>query len=258
MRIKKKLFQVICLLVIWQMGVKGQEDLPRNAVSGKCYVKCYPADNWTPVIDEVLVQEAYEVLFFVPAVYETVEEKVIIKDAYTVLTIEPPQFNTVAEQIMVKDTSSRLVYVPAVFTTIIERVLVKPATHKWIKGEKRSRCIDPFTTDCRVWCLEEIPAQYKAVHRQVLTQPAKVQRLAVLAKYRTVTKAVLQAPSQSEKRVIPAKYRTINKQKLVSAATTHVVQVPAQYEMVKLLRIVSTGCFTDWVEVDCGTLDALD
>lgn len=52
------------------------------------------------------------------------------------------------------------------------QMLISPATQKWTKKKVDRGCCHSDDPDrCKVWWLGEVPAQYKTVSRQILTQP---------------------------------------------------------------------------------------
>ena len=52
------------------------------------------------------------------------------------------------------------------------QMLISPATTKWSKIKlDRNCCASVAPENCKTWGLSEVPAQYKTVSRQILTQP---------------------------------------------------------------------------------------
>jgi len=239
-----------CTFVFAQDG-----DLPPNAVPGKCYAKCLVPDQYETVSEQILVKEGSKRLEILPAQYETVEEQVLVKEGYTVYEIVPPTYTTVEEEVMVKEASTRLEYIPPVYETVTEQILVSPASTKWTKGKADMNCLQSGARpeDCKVWCLSEVPAQYRTVSRQVLKSPATTREIPIPAEYRTITKTVLQTPAQVKEVAIDPEYRTITRQVLKSPSTTEEIEIPAEYTTVSSQKLVTTGGFTDWVEVLCET-----
>ncbi len=234
------------------LTMNAQDDMPVNAIAGKCYAKCLIPDQYETTTEQVLLKEASSRLEVVPAAYSTSNEQVLVKEGYNVLEIQPASFSTVTEEIMVKEAGERLDYVPPVYETVTEQVLVQPATTKWTKGRADRNCLSEDPDKCKVWCLTEIPAQYKTVTRQVLKSPATTRSTPIPAEFKTVTKAVVQSPAQVAERAVPAEYRTVTRQVLQSPASTQEVAIPAEYSTVSTQRLVRTGGFTDWVEVLCS------
>ena len=228
-------------------------DLPPNAIPGKCYARCLAPDQYATETEQILVKEASSRLELIPPTYETVTEQVLVKEAYKVLEVVPATFTTTSEEIMVKEPSKRLEYVPPVYETATEQKLIAPATTQWTKGRADRTCLqneaDP--DKCRVWCLTEVPAQYKTVTRQVLKSPANTRETPIPAEYKTITKAVVQTPAATRERDVPAEYRSITKQVQRTPASTCEVPIPPEYNTITTRKLARPGGFTEWVEVVC-------
>lgn len=250
-KLRNLLLVLGCTALVSVNAFAQDTDLPPNAVAGKCYAKCLIPDQYETVTEQILLKEASSRIEVVPAEYETVTEQVLVKEGYKVLEVVPATFSTVTEEIMVKEASSRLEYVPPVYETVTEQVLVSPATTKWVKGRADRNCLSSDPDKCKVWCLTEVPAQYKTVTKQVLKTPANTRDIPIPAEYKTITKAVVQTPASTRDREVPAEYRTVTKKVLRTPATTREVEVPAEYSTMTTQKLVSTGGFTDWVEVLC-------
>ncbi|MBK8443299.1 MAG: hypothetical protein IPL35_07760 [Sphingobacteriales bacterium] len=82
-------------------------------------------------------------------------------------------------------------------------MLVAPATTKWVRGEANANHVSANPDDCRVWCLKEVPAEYRTVTKQVLKQAATTTSLDVPAEYKTVTKTVVQSPAKTVEKKFP-------------------------------------------------------
>ena len=246
---------LICgaLVFMGSNSVFAQDDLPPNAVPGKCYAKCLIPDQYETVTEQVLLKEASSRIEVVPAQYQTTTDQILVKEGYNVLEVVPAQFQTVSEQLLVRDAGSRLEYVPPVYETVTEQVLVSPASTKWVKGRANRSCLSEDPEKCKVWCLTETPAQYKTVTKQVLRTPATAREIPIPAEYKTITKAVISQPADVRERQVPPEYRSVTKQVLAQPATTREVSIPAEYSTISTKKLVRTGGFTDWVEVLCGS-----
>ena len=60
-------------------------------------------------------------------------------------------------------------------------------------------------------CLEEVPAEYKTVTKQVLKSPATTRLVQVPAEYKTVQVKKLVSPAKENRIPIPAEYQTVTK-----------------------------------------------
>ncbi len=233
--------------ILAQMG-----DLPANAQPGKCYAKCLIPDEYETVTEQILVKEGSSKLEVVPAVYETVEEQVLEKEAYKVLKVVPPTYTTVEEQMLVREAGTKLSYVPPVYETITEEMMIAPSSTKWVRGKADPNCVSANPNDCMVWCLKEIPAQYKKVTKQVVKSPASTRETPIPAEYKTVKKTVVQTPATVTETEVPAVYRTVKKSVLKSPAATRQIPIDAEYKTVSSRKMVRAGGFTEFREVLCG------
>jgi len=57
--------------------------------------------------------------------------------------------------------SVELERIPMKYETTTERVEVSPASTKWVKRKADRNCLSANPDDCLVWCLVEVPAEYK-------------------------------------------------------------------------------------------------
>ncbi len=242
-------------LLLWtSFSIAQPNDLPQNADPGKCYAQCLIPDQYETVTEIILLKEASFRVEITPAVYEEVEEQVLEKEGYKILNIVPATFSTAKEEILVKDASKTLQYVPPIFETITEQALVQPATMKWIKGKADKNCLNQNDPEvCKVWCMEEIPAKYQTITRQVFKASANTTKTNIPAEYKTITKASLQSPAQIAENEIPAEYRTIIKKILVQPAISKEVEIPAEYSSVTKRKLIAKEKFSRWVEVLCET-----
>ena len=158
--------------------------------------------------------------------------------------------------------SVELERIPMEYETTTERVEVSPASTKWVKRKADKNCLSANPDDCLVWCLVEVPAEYKTVTK---TAPAgcaagytrssrtgangreecvRVKQTAAQYGTRQIVKA---APSYREE-VIPAKYATVTKQRVVTPATVREEVIPAEYKTVTK-RVLSKAATFDRVAV---------
>ena len=226
-------------------------DLPADARVGQCYAKCMIPDVYETVTEQILVKEASSKIEVVSAQYETVTERIMIKEPYNVLKVIPPSYTTVTEELLVKEASSKLIPVSPVYETVSEQIQISPAITKWVKGKATRDCISENPEDCRVWCLKEIPAEYRTVSRKVLKSPSSVKEVEIPAEYRTIKKTVVQTPAQVQEETIPAEYKTVSKKVVATPAQTLSKEIPAEFKTVSSKQLVSSGGMTEWREVLC-------
>lgn len=289
----KQLVFVIALMTIsasaFQLSAQ-YGDLPPDAVPGKCYSKCMIPAEYQTVTEEILVKEASTHLQIVPATYETVTEEVLVKEAYTVYEVLPPKFTSVTEEILVKEAGYRLECVdaagnslgsansrgvcPSVYETVTEEMLVAAASTKWVRGKADPNCVSQNPNDCMVWCLKEVPAQYKSIRKQVLRSSAATREIAIPAEYKTIKRTVLDIGAMQAQvnnatgggnstvmeiapgvygysKSYPAEYKTVTKKVVSSPASTTQVTIPAEYKTVTSRQMISSGGVTEFREVLC-------
>lgn len=167
------------------------EDVPPNAVPGKCYARCVVEDKYTFVNEQVVDQPKLIKKVKVPALYKTVHDTIVIAPAVTKSIQHPAEYETVKEQVM-----------------------VTPATTKWVKGKADAGCLSADPADCQVMCLVEVPAVYKTIDKKVLVKQAFSSTSTVPMQYKIVTREV---KVQDEKLVdveTPATYKTVQKRVL--------------------------------------------
>ena len=158
---------------------------------GKCYARVWEDPKYGTVSEQVLRREAGERIEIIPAKYEMVEEQVLVREAYTRAEVVPPQYETVTEKIM-----------------------VKPAFTRWKKGRGLIEKVNNFTGE--IMCLEEVPAEYKTVTKQVLRSSGTTNMVQVPAEYKTVKRKKLVTPAEEKRIPIPAEYDTVTKTVLES------------------------------------------
>ncbi len=167
-------------------------DYPENAEPGKCYARCYVADQ-----------------------YEYQEEQVVDVPAHVKVEKIPAKYETVLDTIIVKPATTKTVAVPAVYETVMEEVLVTPAGKKWVKGKADKNCLSRDPKDCEVWCMYEIPAVYKKVPKKIEKAAATTREEPVPAVIKVMPRKKLLEPESENKIEIPATYKTVSKKVLV-------------------------------------------
>lgn len=219
-----------------------------NAKPGECYVMIvkdpvYRTEKVRKLVKEAgekieIVPPVYkavkvhvtseEIQEVIPAVYETVKEKVMIKPATTRLESVPAVFEEVDERVITRPASKKPIDVPAVYEDVEEKVLVREAYTTWKKGtETTVQKIDPKTGD--IFCLVEVPAEYKTVTKRVLKTPATVRYEEIPAEYGAIKKVVLKSPETTRSVPVPAEYAERDVTKLVKPAQTVKKTVPVDY-----------------------------
>jgi len=294
-------FSSVVLGAVFMMSApaiaQSNEDYPPNAEVGKCYAKCLipyqyktqteqmqrkastkkmqviPAEYGTNT-KQVLVQSEAKRYIPVPAIYETVTEQITAKEASTRKEYIPAEYETVTEQVEITPAFIKRSTTPPIYETVEEKVLISEPTTRWERGKKDPNCLSANPEDCRVMCLVEVPAQYKAVQKQVIKVPASVKEdqvpavystitkrmiktpatvreIAIPAEYKTITRQVLKTPAAAREELIPAQYKTVTVRNVKTPEKVLEVDIPAEYETVTKTVMVKKGGYSEWREVLC-------
>jgi len=234
--------------------------LPPNAVPGECYARVWVDAQYTTTTEQVLASEASSRINIIPAQYETVEETVLVSAA-----------------------SSRLETIPAVYGTESETIKVREGERKWRVGldgqdapasqallaAASAHGIDIDAAQPGM-CFHEhyVPATYRTVTEQVVTQAQTENVTIVPAQYEMVEESVLVREASSKLVTVPAEYGTEEERILdkpahtvwkkgtgpiqkIDEATGEImclVEVPATYKTVTR-RVLRSPARTETVEI---------
>jgi peptidoglycan hydrolase-like protein with peptidoglycan-binding domain len=151
--------------------------------------------------------------------------------------------------------------IPMQYETTTERVEISPATTKWVKRKADKNCLSANPEDCLVWCLVEVPAEYRTVSKTTAKGcPTGYTRSSRSSSNREECVRVVQKAAQYGERqivkatpsyreeVIPAEYATITKKRLISPATVREEIIPAEYKTITK-RVISRPASYDRVAV---------
>jgi hypothetical protein len=171
----------------------------------------------------------------------------------------PETTKVVTEQVLVTPERTDTVVVPAQYETYSEQVMTRAAYTTWKPGNGLyGRAIDASASANGVstgelLCHVEVPAaQYETVTRTRLVSPERTEANVVPATYKTVTRQVVSQAAQVIEEIVPAVCLTISFQKLVTAASEETMVIPATYQTLEK-RVVSGGGSLEWREVLCDT-----
>lgn len=246
-------FLLLIALYLWVKPLIFAQDIPPNAVAGKCYAKCYLPHEYETTREAVLVREAYTTEKVTPAVYDTIIETIMIKDSYRTFEVVPAVYDTITTKIMVQPPTSKFIVEPATYKTITENILIKPASKKWKKVlRKYNDCMGRNLEDCGVWCLVDLPAEYQTVQTQILVTPSTKKEVPIEAKYKTIKKIALKKAAKTQKKTIEPEYRNLEKFVLKKKEYVEKINVPAVYDTIAVTKLMHQGGFSDWVEVACN------
>ena len=168
------------------------EEVPPNAVPGKCYARCLVEDKYNFVNETVVNTPKMVKQLKLPALYKTVYDTVVISPA-----------------------SSKSYSIPAEYEYIKEQVMVTPTTTKWIKGKADAGCLSANPADCQVMCLVEVPATYKTVEKKVLKNQAYTSEETMPMQYKIVSREVMVESEKVIQIETPATYKTVQKRVVV-------------------------------------------
>ena len=98
----KKLSLSLVFVFAFASAIIAQDGLPTNAEPGKCYAKCYIADQWKTETETVMSKAASKRVENIPAKYKTVTETVLSKEAGQKVNVVPARYETRTEQVLVK------------------------------------------------------------------------------------------------------------------------------------------------------------
>lgn len=226
-----------------------KSNLP-NATPGECYAKVVTQPEYSTEKLKQLVKPAGERIEVEPAVFETVKEKVLVKEASQKLEVVPAQYGESEERILVRPAYRRAIEVPALYDTVTDQVLIKAAYTTWKPGVGTGvQKIDDKTGE--VYCLVEVPAEYRTETRQVLKEPAKVRYEDVPEEYTTVKKTVLKTPETTRTIEIPAEYAEREVVKMVRGPQEKRITIPAEYVEVES-KTLSTVGMEEWHQILCA------
>jgi len=203
-----------------------------GAKPGECYVRATSEKCGVKLVKREL-KPASERIEVIPAVYETVKEKVLIKEASRKLEVIPAKYEVVDEKVQVRPADKRTIDVPAVYEKQSTQVLVRPAYTTWkIGADTRPQKLDGISGN--MYCLVEVPAEYRSETREVLVSPSTTQIEEIPAEYMTVKNMVLKTPETTREIEIPAEYGEREVVKMVRPAEEKRIPVPAEYEQVRV------------------------
>ena len=234
------------------------EQVLKKAASSR--IEVVPA-TYETVTEQVMTKAASSRIEVIPATYKTVTEQVMVKPVTYRTSTVPAEYERQTEQYVTKEASTRIERVPAKYETQTETIETSPASTKWVKKKADRNCLSADPNDCLVWCLVEVPAQYRTITKKVrvgcadgytdsgddctrtieipaeygtrtfntVKTAASTRQVEVPAEYKTITKKVIDTPASTRTVEIPAQYSTITKKVVKTPATTRTVEIPAEY-----------------------------
>lgn len=151
----------------------------------------------------------------VPAVYESVEKKIIKKRAGVVATRVPAEFITIPIETLQTDATEKLVPVEAKYTTVMVREKVANVRFQWLP-EKTEDSAKNGTMTGNMVCLNEVPAEYENIERQVVRTPAGFQKEEGTAVFEDFSVEKLISEASEQRTPIPPQVKTMIRRVKVS------------------------------------------
>lgn len=260
----------------------------REAHPNQCYTRLMKPPVLETYVEKVMVQPERVETRTVPEEWRWAERKIEVTPERVERKTIPAVTRKVREDRVVQEAGWREESVPPVYEKRRETVMVRPSRQEWVASEGvatgaamvtpgdheavRYRAdglltwpgkepvvmqADPETTEYlqkgsaqTVWCLKDIPAEYKTVERTFEVRPATVRRVRVPARVERVERVIIEREEQVVEKVIPATYRTEKYKEVTAPARTESRTVPAVYDMVKKTRAVQAP-EPVWREVLC-------
>jgi len=202
----------------------------------------------------LLSKDGYKVLTVVPAVFKTETSQELVKEGYKVARVIPATYKNETFQLMVKPSYTTYMKKPAQYKTETETIETAPSNTKWVKKKSDDNCLSADPSDCMIWCLVEVPAEYRTVTKQVkvgcddgwmMKGDDCVKAVKVDAVFKTYTKKVIESPARVEYSEVPAKFKTRSFQKLVSDARVEERTVAPVYKDWNYKRLASDAGSTE-------------
>lgn len=260
----------------------------KEARPNQCYTRLMKPPVLETYAEKVLVEPERVETRAVPEEWRWAERQVIDQPQRVERKVIPAVTRKVMEERVVQPATWREEPVPPVFEKRTESVMVRPARQEWVRSEGiptgaalvtpgdhqpvRYRADGMLTWPGKepvaiqgsaetteylqkgsaqtIWCLKEVPAEYKQVERMVEVQPATVRRIKVPARVEKVERVIVEREEQVIEKVIPATYRTEKYKEVIKPARTESYTVAPVYKTVDKTRAVKAP-EPVWREVLC-------
>lgn len=251
------------------------EDVRRAAKPGECYARLLLGPHSEIYNERVLVTPERVEKRTLPAEVRMVQKDVLVKPERIEKRVIPAVVTTRVETEVVREAGFREEVIPARYEVRVEQVMVSPARQEWVKtvGEPLDAPLvtpgdhrpvryredgylawpgkEPVRVEAdregrrylesgnppEVWCLKDIPAEYRAEKRKVMVEPERVRRIEVPAITRQVTRQVVERPERVEEYTVPALYEKRTVKEVVAEEQVKTYTVPAVYKDVEKTRI---------------------
>ena len=181
----------------------------------ECYEKVRQPDTYATVERPVVVRPGYsEVVHTPPVVLDRVARVEAVPGRWYAHST-PAVYGSMARTVMVAPARTVSEHVPAVRQRVLSHVVVRPAKVGW------QRSVDAFGRE--TMCKVEVPAQTRAVERDVVVAPARTVERVVPARYSTVAQPVLVQPARTHHVYQAPVYNYVSQPMVIRPATTEVI-----------------------------------
>jgi len=167
----------------------------------------------------------------VPAKYNTIEKQVVKTPATTREEEIPAVYKTVKVKKLISPAQEKRTRVPAEHKQVAKRIKVSDASFSWVGVHEETKPVGVPTGN--QICLNETPAKFETVKKQVIKTPAKFVKENVPAVVNTVKVSKLVAKAEEKRTSIPAKFKMVTMRSKVSDESMEWRQVLCDTNMSK-------------------------
>lgn len=258
--------------------IANAQELPPNAVPGKCYIKCTLTQELKEETETIQISPSYKKLRTIPATFKTVEVEVLVKEPSVKKVFFPATYETVLVDVSCEEASAmaskggngeasnfkavNYQVVPAQFGRDAVSIEVSPKVGKW-EYTQLKECPSANKDDCIVACYVERPARSISVPITTLTNDARVEEIPLPCSGFTYKKQIIKTPAREEEIAIPAQYATVKRRVIDRPA--QVIEEVVSAESKTITKTILAGGSngdgsngdgavrtTTWEEVDCN------
>lgn len=251
--IKSKKMKKTILLSIFAIatGIVTAQELPANAVPGKCYIKCITADEFKEETETIVISPKFKKLVAIPAKFKTIEEEVLVKEASVKKVYIPAVYETVLVELTSENKAVNYEIVPASFGRDTRTIETHPKVGKWEYTQLKD-CPSANKEDCMVACFVESPARHTTINLTTLANDASAREIPIDEVMVSYKKQVVKEPARVEEIAIPAVYSTIKRRVVSEPARVVEQEVDEVTKTISKTVLVKKGGMTVWEEVDCN------